>query len=78
MTRSTVLALAVIPGTQHRDRCSLLGSRRAGGARVRLLGLYSHNCCRVEIMHLKMEYRTEDEESCDRELERFLHYVSII
>lgn len=33
---------------------------------------------RVEIMHLKLEYRVEDEESCDRELERFLHYVSII
>ena len=33
---------------------------------------------RVEVMHLKLEYRVEDEESCDRELERFLHYVSII
>ena len=33
---------------------------------------------RVEVMHLKTDYRAEDEESCDRELERFLHYVSII
>jgi len=33
---------------------------------------------RVEVMHLKLEYRTEDDESCERELERFLHYVSII
>ena len=33
---------------------------------------------RVEIIHLKLEYRTEDEETCERELERFLHYVSII
>ena len=33
---------------------------------------------RVEVMHLKTDYRAEDEDSCDRELERFLHYVSII
>ena len=33
---------------------------------------------RLEVMHLKSEYRAEDEDSCDRELERFLHYVSII
>ena len=33
---------------------------------------------RVEVMHLKGDYRAEDEDSCDRELERFLHYVSII
>ena len=33
---------------------------------------------RLQVMHLKLEYRTEDDESCERELERFLHYVSII
>ena len=32
----------------------------------------------LQVMHLKLEYRTEDDESCERELERFLHYVSII
>ena len=31
-----------------------------------------------QVMHLKSDYRAEDEDSCDRELERFLHYVSII
>ena len=43
-----------------------------------LVELISLSNSRVEIMHLKLEYRVEDEESCDRELERFLHYVSII
>ena len=33
---------------------------------------------RVEIFHLKEEYRAIDDETCDLELDRFLHYVSII
>jgi hypothetical protein len=33
---------------------------------------------RVEILHLKADYVAEDADSCDRELDRFLHYVSII
>ena len=32
----------------------------------------------LQVLHLKLEYRTEDDETCERELERFLHYVSII
>ena len=40
--------------------------------------LVKMNIFRVEILHLKNEYRSPDEESCDRELDRFLHYVSII
>lgn len=33
---------------------------------------------KVEVHHLKDEYRTEDKEACVKELGRFLHYVSII
>ncbi len=32
----------------------------------------------VELHSLKAEYKAEDEDSCDAELSRFLHYVSII
>ena len=37
-----------------------------------------HEYFLFQVMHLKSDYRAEDEDSCDRELERFLHYVSII
>ena len=33
---------------------------------------------RVEVHHLKSEYRAKDSKACTVELERFLHYVSII
>ena len=33
---------------------------------------------RVEVHHLKSDYQTPDSKSCTKELERFLHYVSII
>lgn len=33
---------------------------------------------KVELHSLKEEYKAEDEESCEAELCRFLHYVSII
>ncbi len=33
---------------------------------------------RVEIHHLKDEYKAADEKICSKELDRFLHYVSII
>ena len=49
--------------------------RVQGGRQLLAVGLEAGA---VEVLHLKTEYRAEDEESCDRELERFLHYVSII
>ena len=33
---------------------------------------------RVEVHHLKADYRASDLKSCTKELDRFLHYVSII
>lgn len=33
---------------------------------------------KVEVHHLKGEYKADDSESCQKELSRFLHYVSII
>ena len=33
---------------------------------------------RVEVHHLKADYRASDSKACNKELERFLHYVSII
>lgn len=33
---------------------------------------------KVEVHHLKQDYRAADSKSCSKELERFLHYVSII
>jgi hypothetical protein len=46
----------------------------------KLINIVTTFCCvyRVEILHLKADYMAEDMDSCDRELERFLHYVSII
>ncbi len=32
----------------------------------------------VQVHHLKQEYKAEDEDACAKELDRFLHYVSII
>ena len=33
---------------------------------------------KVEVHHMKAEYKVKDEEACRKELGRFLHYVSII
>ena len=33
---------------------------------------------RVEVHHLKADYRSSDAKACQKELERFLHYVSIV
>lgn len=64
---------------QFEDRVNVIGlNPELSDPRLKQMLALGMQNGRVEVHHLKADYRASDLKSCSKELDRFLHYVSII